>query len=125
MMRFRKRCGAGRPGEQPGVPPEGAPPGDTGDAGAGEGREKPRKGKRGGRRCTGWARVAIAPDAMVAGMFEGALENEGIPFVEKKLGLDFPTSPSNQREILVPVEQEEQARNLLEGMWDFEAGGGE
>ncbi len=66
-----------------------------------------------------WVRVAIAPNQVVAGMFAGALESEGIPVLTKKIGLDFPTSPSNQQSVLVPPDREMEAKELLEGMWDI------
>ena len=66
-----------------------------------------------------WVRVTIAPNQMVAGMLVGALESEGIPVLSKKIGLDFPTSPSNQQLILVPAGREEEAKHLLEGIWDI------
>ena len=67
-----------------------------------------------------WVRVAIAPNQVVAGMLEGALEYEGIPVLSKKIGLDFPTSPSNQQSILVPAGREKEAKHLLEGIWDIQ-----
>lgn len=67
-----------------------------------------------------WVRVAIAPNEMVTGMLVGALESEGIPVLSKKIGLDFPTSPSNQQLILVPAGREEEAKHLLEGIWDIQ-----
>ncbi|MBU4194263.1 MAG: hypothetical protein KKE43_03430 [Actinobacteria bacterium] len=67
-----------------------------------------------------WVRVTIAPNQMVAGMLVGALESEGIPVLSKKIGLDFPTSPSNQQLILVPAGREEEAKHLLEGIWDIQ-----
>lgn len=67
-----------------------------------------------------WIRVAIAPNQVVAGMMEGALESENIPFFEKKIGLDFPTSPSNQREILVPESFRERACSIVEVIWSPE-----
>lgn len=67
----------------------------------------------------GWVRIAIAPNQVVAGMIEGALESEDIPFLDKKLGLDFPTSPSNMHEVLVPQEHRQRARDLLQGMFDL------
>jgi len=52
-------------------------------------------------------------------MFAGALESEGIPVLTKKTGLDFPTSPSNQHSVLVPPDREQEAKQLLEGIWDI------
>lgn len=68
----------------------------------------------------GWVRVAIAPNAFVAGFLEGALRSEDIPVLLKKMGLgDFPTSPGNQRAVMVPGEREQEARRLLSGIWDI------
>lgn len=68
-----------------------------------------------------WVRVTIAPNQVVGGMLEGALRAEGIPVLSKKIGLDFPTSPSNQCSILVPADRKEEARRLLESIWDIPA----
>lgn len=67
----------------------------------------------------GWVKVATAPNQHVAGMMDGALRDRGIPVLDKKIGLDFPTSPSNQHAIMVPEDRVEEARELLEGIWDI------
>lgn len=64
-----------------------------------------------------WAKVTVAPNQVVAGMLEGALTDRGIPVLNKKLGLDFPTCPSNQRVIMVPRERLEEAEELIEEIW--------
>ena len=68
----------------------------------------------------GWSAVATAPNEMMAGMMEGALESEGVPYMDKKLGLDFPTSPTNMHAIIVPSQFEEKARSILEGICDLD-----
>lgn len=62
---------------------------------------------------TEWVRITIAPNRMVAGMLAGALDSEGIPHFEKKLGFDMPTVPSNQTAIMVPLEHKERATQVL------------
>ena len=75
-------------------------------------------------RETDWVRVVTAPNRMMAGLLEGALEEEGIPFYASTPGLQsIFTSAGNQQNILVPVEYEERARELLEGIWQEEETG--
>jgi hypothetical protein len=58
---------------------------------------------------------------MMAGLLEGALDEEGIPYLEKNPGLgNIYTSESNQRQIIVPRDCEERAREVLEGIWQEE-----
>jgi len=65
-------------------------------------------------------RVTIAPDAMIAGMLAGALDSEGIPHFEKKLGFDMPTVPTNQTAIMVPGRYLERATELLSGITEIQ-----
>lgn len=66
-------------------------------------------------------KVAVAPNEIVAGMLGSALKSAGIPFFEKKTGLDdFPLSPANQRAIFVPAGRREEALELLGELWDIE-----
>lgn len=66
----------------------------------------------------GWVRIVTAPNRIVAGMLEGALEEQGIPFYERYTGLQsIYTSATNQRQILVPAAEEEQAREIVDGIW--------
>lgn len=64
----------------------------------------------------GWVRVTVEPNQMMAGMLCGALDSEGIPHYEKKVGFDFPTMPTNQVAIMVPEEYQERATELLSGI---------
>ena len=67
-----------------------------------------------------WVRVTIAPGQVAAGMLVGALDSEGIPHFEKKLGFDFPTMPSNQVAIMVPEDMLERASELLSSISDIQ-----
>lgn len=66
-----------------------------------------------------WVRVTVAPNQVAAGMLAGALDSEGIPHFEKKLGFDFPMMPSNQTAIMVPSEHLERATELLSTISDI------
>lgn len=86
--------------------------------------QKSSRGRRETLRTYGdWVRVAVAPNALVAGMMEGALRNKGILVLEKKFPFDFPTCPTGDRAIMVPAERAEEARMVLEGIWDIEERG--
>lgn len=68
-----------------------------------------------------WEKVAVVPNEIVAGMLGAALKSSGIPFYEKKTGLDdFPLSPANQRALFVPAERRDEALELLGELWDIE-----
>ncbi|MHB8895514.1 MAG: putative signal transducing protein [Candidatus Geothermincolia bacterium] len=85
-------------------------------------KERSRKPRSGEDRGEGirWVRVTIAPGQVAAGMLVGALDSEGIPHFEKKLGFDFPMMASNQVSIMVPEEYVDRATELLGGISDIQ-----
>jgi len=67
-----------------------------------------------GARPRGWVDVATAPNAMIASVLEGVLKSAGIPVMVQKPSIFVYTGAGGTHSVLVPVENEEEARQALE-----------
>lgn len=76
------------------------------------------------RRLTGvpreWAEVATAPNQIAAGMLESAVRAEGIPVMLRRPGASAYTGIGGQHGVLVPEERAEEARAILNEIWDID-----
>lgn len=71
-------------------------------------------------RPRGWVRIASAPDRMAAGMVEGLLKGADIPVIMQRPAVFPYMGAGGEHVILVPADREQEAREVLEGIWPLE-----
>lgn len=62
----------------------------------------------------GWSRVAIASNESEAGMMRGLLEDAEIPVLVQGYGIGDSGYSSGPQSVMVPNEEQEKARQILE-----------